>query len=51
MSWFRRRRMAELQQDPSPAAGHEFWRLAAPDLEAGFWALRRHIHEQNGWTS
>lgn len=37
----RRARMAELQHDPSPVAGHEFWKLAFPDLEAAFWATRR----------
>ncbi|MFG1794168.1 hypothetical protein [Nocardia sp. NPDC049149] len=47
----RHRRITVLQQDPSPAAGREFWELAMPDVEAGFWALRRHIHGQNGWTA
>ncbi|MFE7799033.1 hypothetical protein [Nocardia sp. NPDC057440] len=47
----RRARMATLQQNPSPSAGREFWKLAIPDLEAAFWATRRRIHEQNGWTA
>lgn len=46
----RRRLMAVYRDDPSAAAGEKFWRLAWPDLEAGFLALRRQIHEQNGWT-
>lgn len=46
----RRRLMAIYQQDPSPVAGYRFWRLAAPDLRAGFLAARKQIHEQNGWT-
>ena len=47
----RRVKASLLQFDPSPEAGEEFWRLAFPDLEAGFWATRREIHAQNGWTS
>lgn len=37
----RRQRMAELQHDPSPKAGREFWQLAMPDLVAAFWAARK----------
>ena len=47
----RRRRMAELQHDPTPEAGEEFWKLAAPDIEAGFWAARRETHERHPFRS
>ena len=47
----RRALASRYQHDPSPEAGEKFWKLAMPDIEAGFWAARREIHAQNGWTS
>lgn len=44
----RRRLMRQYQQDPSPAAGFEFWKLAAPDIAAGFWAARQHFADEGG---
>lgn len=37
----RRRLMTLYQLDPSPMAGYRFWKLAAPDIRAGFLAARR----------
>ena len=44
----RRRLMEKYRDDPSPVAGYKFWRLAFPDLEAGFWAARRRAQTEGG---
>lgn len=44
----RRRLMEVYRDDPSPVAGYKFWRLAFPDIEAGFWAARHRAQAEGG---
>jgi hypothetical protein len=46
----RRTLAARYQHDPSPEAGERFWRLAMPDIAAGFWATRRQMQAEAGGT-